>query len=134
MQHELKTWPEYFKAVLDETKPFEWRSDDQARNFSVGDSLRLREWGPVTKSYTGRECVRVITYTLRGAFGIPAGFVVLGLGLPLTEKEFEAKWGDISCKHDETCPRRDSHDYDECTCGHDERWKQRGLDLRRVVW
>jgi len=77
--HEIKTWPEYFAAVLDGSKPFEWRSDDQVRQFAVGDALRLREWDPVVEKYTGRECVRSVTYVLRGAFGIPAGFVVMGL-------------------------------------------------------
>ncbi len=77
--HELKTWPEYFSAVLDGSKPFEWRSDDQVRHFAVGDVLRLREWDPVAKEYTGRECARLVTYVLREAFGIPAGFVVMGL-------------------------------------------------------
>jgi hypothetical protein len=133
MKIEFKTWPKYFAAVLDGTKPFEWRSDDQVRRFDVGDVLCLREWDPEAKKYTGRECVRVVTYVLREAFGIPVGFVVMGLGLPLTLEEFEAKWSDIRCHHLATCPRDGGFDFDECTCGHDELWKQRGLDLRRVV-
>ena len=133
MKHELKTWPEYFAAVLDGTKPFEWRSETWSRQFAVGDALRLREWDPKTKTYTGRECVRVVTYTLRGVFDIPLGFVVMGLGLPVSPEEFRAKWGDIRCHHFETCPRTGGFDFDECTCGLEELWKQRGLDLRRVV-
>jgi hypothetical protein len=57
----------------------QWRSDDIIRQFVVGDVLRLREWDPAVKRYTGRECFRRVTYTLRNAFGIPAGFVVMGL-------------------------------------------------------
>ncbi len=79
-QYELKTWPEYFAAVLDGSKPFEWRKEELlGPRFVVGDWLFLREWDPTTKMYTGRECVRVVTYALRNVFGMPGGFVVLGL-------------------------------------------------------
>ena len=44
MRHQLKTWPEYFKAVAAGTKTFEVREND--RNFKVGDVLELREWIP----------------------------------------------------------------------------------------
>jgi hypothetical protein len=60
--HELKTWPEYYSAVLEGTKTFEYRRDD--RGFKVGDVLHLREWVPST-GYTGREMRRRVAYLLR---------------------------------------------------------------------
>ena len=89
MTHDLKTWPEYFAAVLDGSKTFELRSND--RGFSVGDLLRLREWDPETSAYTGREVTRSVSYLLPGpdfgpptgfagpVFGLMVGFVIMGL-------------------------------------------------------
>lgn len=42
--HHLKTWPKYFKALLDGGKTFELRNND--RNFAVGDILVLKEFKP----------------------------------------------------------------------------------------
>jgi hypothetical protein len=63
--------------VDDGRKPFELRYDD--RGYAVGDELWLREW--TGTGYSGRECVRTVTYVLRDAeiFGLRAGSVVLGL-------------------------------------------------------
>jgi hypothetical protein len=70
MEHELKTWPEYFQAVIDGTKTFEHRVND--RGFKNGDTLHLREYDPATKTYTGRECKRLVTYCLGvGGDGAP---------------------------------------------------------------
>ena len=77
--HELKTWPEFFGAVLARNKTFEVRKTD--RDYRVGDDLHLREWDPRLAAYTGRELRRVITYRLDGGqFGIEAGHCILGLG------------------------------------------------------
>lgn len=78
MMHELKTWPQYYYRVFDGQKNFEVRKDD--RNFEIGDVLKLREWDPETKDYTGRELFRRVTYILRGgSFGIEKGYVVMGI-------------------------------------------------------
>lgn len=78
MQHELKTWPEYFNEVIMNRKPFEVRKND--RNFSVGDWLYLREFDPLYGEYTGNNAVREVTYVLNGGqFGIESGYVVMGL-------------------------------------------------------
>jgi ribosomal protein S17 len=87
--HELKTWPEYFKAVKNGTKTFELRKDD--RDYKIGDILKLREYDPITESYTNQVCMRVITYILKGGvFGLQEGFVILGLGSHFVLSEEEA--------------------------------------------
>lgn len=80
--HELKTWPQFFRRVWDGSKTFEVRRDD--RGFSVGDYLLLREYDPdrddlpAGQRYTGRELTAQVTYLLKGgAFGIEEGYVVL---------------------------------------------------------
>lgn len=83
--HELKSWPEFFSALLDGTKTFDVRLDD--RHYQVGDLLHIREFDDRAGKYTGREIRRKVTYLLHGvgAGGIPplAGiyprFVVLSL-------------------------------------------------------
>lgn len=53
--HELKIWPEYFKAVREGRKTFEVRVND--RDFKEGDTVELMEWVPDTiigeKPYPG---------------------------------------------------------------------------------
>lgn len=76
--HELKTWPEYFQAVIDGIKPFEVRKAD--RNFQVGDVLMLREWSPQTEKYSGRHIGKFVSCILHGGkFGIAPDYVVMGL-------------------------------------------------------
>lgn len=90
--HQIKCWTEYFDALIDGTKTFEVRKDD--RGYQVGDTLLLQEWGTVPyllhadhltgvaerDDYTGRICIRRVTYVLRGRqFGIENGYVVMGL-------------------------------------------------------
>ena len=73
--HDLKVWPEFFAALWDGSKVFEWRKDD--RDYRVGDVLILREWSEAT-GYTGRGTKRTIGYILRDRMGMPSGFAVLG--------------------------------------------------------
>jgi hypothetical protein len=47
-QHELKTWPDPFSAVVIDQKRHVIRQDD--RGFRVGDMLWLREWDPFSKA------------------------------------------------------------------------------------
>ncbi len=74
-EHELKCWPEYFTALVDGTKTFEYRRND--RGFRVGDVLHLREWDSITGHYTGREMRRHVTYVL--PTDISGDFVVMAL-------------------------------------------------------
>lgn len=75
--HELKTWPEYFKAVWDGKKTFELRKND--RDFNVGDDLMLIEYCPKKLVNTGSFLAVKITYILQGGnFGLEDGYVILG--------------------------------------------------------
>lgn len=73
--HALKTWPCFFKAVLDGRKPFEIRLND--RDFRVGDQLRLQEYDLDTGQYTGRDLVADVSFT-SVAHQVP-GYIVMGL-------------------------------------------------------
>ncbi len=76
---ELKVWPDAFTAMERGKKNFEFRKDD--RGFELDDILNLREWDPKTEQYTGRIAARRISYILRDQFGVPPGYVVLGVVL-----------------------------------------------------
>ena len=94
--HLLKCWPEYYEATISGHKTFDIRKND--REFMVGDILSLQEWDPSeeevyfslmggdgpgqtcfkAKGYTGRTCLRRITYILSGGqFGLEEGYVVM---------------------------------------------------------
>ena len=82
--HRLKTWPNYFDAVVSGEKTFEVRRDD--RGFQKGDVLCLQRFDPVSgysRDLTTRKTVEVlrrVTWVLTGGqFGIEPGYVVLGL-------------------------------------------------------
>jgi|GEM_PF-720250 len=96
MEHELKILPQYFKAVQDGSKTFEFRKDD--RDFEVGDTLILKEWDYdlIYKTeygeeswgnphYTGRSIKKEISYILRG--GLPGCRVRKGLAILGLEQE-----------------------------------------------
>jgi hypothetical protein len=79
-EHELKTWPEPFRALLEGRKHHEVRFND--REFAVGDVLVLQEWSPEKGRYTGRELRRVVSYmTGGGHFGLPLDLCVMSLEL-----------------------------------------------------
>ena len=96
MRHVLKTWPEYFAAVIIGTKTYEVRLDD--RNFKEGDELLLREYLPpaIEKratakgsevlpytgfekgTYTARSALVLVTHKLTG-MGIKKGYCCMGI-------------------------------------------------------
>lgn len=104
--HELKTWPEYFQAIMEGHKPFEYRLNDRTPPYAVGDTLHLREWVPppqeevdhaeasgvveefmeLYNGYTGRDVWKTVTYVLPAADLGPQGkavhatHVIMGLG------------------------------------------------------
>jgi len=80
MVHELKCWPEYFQPLQIGTKEFEVRHND--RDFKIGDSLRIREFNPLTNEYSGRELIKRITYIfvdIQGMLNLPTDICVMQL-------------------------------------------------------
>lgn len=74
-QHDLKTWSEYYQAVVEGDKTFEIRVND--RNYNVGDILILKEYDPVKQIFTGREIEKVVTYLTD--FAQQNGYVVMSI-------------------------------------------------------
>lgn len=95
VEHELKTWPEFFTPIIEGRKPFEYRLND--RDFRRGDVLWLREYVPPAMDYdeivgvgryTGRETRLRVGYVLNVSDLGPAarsraqpgpGFVIMAL-------------------------------------------------------
>lgn len=76
--HELKIWPAPFHDMQRCVKTFEFRKND--RDYKVGDHLRLREWDPEKKDYTGAILWRLVTYILPGgSFGLPEDYVIMSV-------------------------------------------------------
>lgn len=76
--HDLKTWPEFFQAIVNGDKTFEVRKDD--RGYRAGDYLRLKEWHPRSQTYSGREMVVEVTYLLCDPlFGITREHVCMAI-------------------------------------------------------
>lgn len=86
--HELKTWPEPFRATCSGRKTHEVRRED-GLDFQRGDILRLREWQPAPDAelrdgpgghYTGQSFAVLVTYVSRGLeWGLPIGLVVMSV-------------------------------------------------------
>lgn len=77
--HELKTIPPYYQAVEEGLKNWDLRKDD--RDFKVGEFVRLKEYDPVKKVYSGHYLIFRISYILRNApkFGLKEGYCILTL-------------------------------------------------------
>lgn len=76
-EHELKTWTTVYPDIAEGLKSFDIRPND--RDFDVDDVLVLREYDPILGTYTGRSCVRRVTYVLAGGFGLRDGYVAMGV-------------------------------------------------------
>lgn len=79
--HDLKCWPEFFPFVQSGAKPFEVRKND--RDYKMGDLLKLREWSPATKEYTGQFVFRKVTYITNNSNFVLLGHIIMGLAPPL---------------------------------------------------
>jgi len=76
--HYLKTRSNIFANLVSGLRTFEYRLND--RDYKVGDTLYLGEWSQDHMSYTGQSLVAKVTHLLEGGnFGVPEGFVILGI-------------------------------------------------------
>lgn len=76
MTHDLKCWTEYFDLHITRAKDFELRKAD--RDFKPGDTLRLLEYDPIKKTFSGRVALSRVTCVLSGLPGLVDGYVALG--------------------------------------------------------
>jgi len=60
---EKKSQPDYFTEIISGRKNFELRLNEFF--ITEGDTLRLREWDPKTKEYTGRTVDKKVTFVRR---------------------------------------------------------------------
>lgn len=86
MLHHLKTWPQYFRAVQNGSKPFEIRNNAD-RDFQVGDFVTLHEWDPSVNRYVGPKITQMITYVTN--YEQKPGFVVFGMTSAVMAKQDE---------------------------------------------
>jgi len=78
MYHELKTHENYFQEVYLLNKTFECRKND--RDFKVYDTLILKEFNPVTNTYSGREIYCSVRSILTDEFeGVAKGYCILSI-------------------------------------------------------
>jgi hypothetical protein len=76
--HELKCWPEPFRAVRLALKPFEIRIHD--RDYQEDDLIYLREYEPGVGLFSGRGVMGTVSCVLEGGqFGLMDGYVAMGL-------------------------------------------------------
>lgn len=76
--HDLKCWPQSFRAIVTGRKRFEIRRDDRAPSFQSGDQVTLHEYDPgdgqrPPPGFTGRKATFLIGYVSRSA-ALPAGW------------------------------------------------------------
>lgn len=94
MTHDLKTFPDYFGAVLSGKKPFEVRLND--RDYQVGDVLHLMEYFKDTDSY-GMDDFFDVTYILKDKEFVKDGYVIMSIQ-PKDRKETLRKYTEWELK------------------------------------
>ena len=75
MIHELKIYPEYFKAVISGEKTFEIRKND--RPFHKGDLLALNEFDG--QYWTGNSCLVYVDYILNNPDYVKKDMIIMGI-------------------------------------------------------
>ena len=85
IQHDVKSWPYLFEATLSGRKKHDMRRVSD-RDYQVGDTLRLCEYDPEMRSYTGRELRMRISYITSAEYpcalsgeGLDRDFCILSL-------------------------------------------------------
>lgn len=99
MIHELKIYPEYFKAVISGEKTFEIRKNN--RPFHKGDLLALNEFDG--QFWTGNSCLVYIDYILDNPDYVRKDMVVMSIK-PCTVCKHNRPFSDYKFAHDYTVP------------------------------
>jgi hypothetical protein len=76
--HALKSWPAFFQPIVAGTRGHELRCND--RGFATGDTLKLHEYDPVTKSFTGATATAKVTSMTSESQPCAVSEVALGPG------------------------------------------------------
>jgi Domain of unknown function (DUF3850) len=71
--HEIKIYPKWFDLARTQCKRFEVRKND--RDYQIGDTIKMREWGHET--YSGWFLTATISSTYSGE-GVADGYCVFG--------------------------------------------------------
>lgn len=79
MLHELKCWPEYFRPLAHGSKRFEFRKND--RGYKAGDRLKLLEYYPVEKRFSGAWTIVVVLDVYTKIPGLPEGYCIMNIHL-----------------------------------------------------
>ena len=67
IKHFLKSWVGLFEPIYNGSKTHDLRVLD--RDYQVGDICLLKEYKPIEREYTGRECLVEITYITSSQHG-----------------------------------------------------------------
>ena len=86
--HSCKSWPISFNRIITRQGDFDVRFAGD-RDYRRGDILRLCEWSPVTKLFTGRVGVCHIRDIMRDHEGLEEEYIVMGLFFEKMEKGSE---------------------------------------------
>lgn len=79
MTHDLQLINPFFDDALKGLKHFELLYN--ARDFKVNDQLLLREFDPVSNSFSGRKIFGTITYLLHSFPGLTEGYVIFSYSI-----------------------------------------------------
>lgn len=99
MIHELKIYPEYFKAVISGEKTFEIRKND--RPFHKGDLLALNEFDG--QNWTGNSCLVYVDYILSNTDFVKKDMVVMSIK-PCTVCRHTRPISDLKAAYDYSVP------------------------------
>lgn len=89
MKHELKTHPQYFKAVWSGSKPWTIRKHD--RPFAIDDELELQEFDPEVEedeAFSGRTIACIVERIWVDLPGLDPDYCVIGLRVTTLQEDF----------------------------------------------
>ena len=80
MEHKLKIWPNFFSEILIGEMEFQCRKND--REFTIGDTILLREYEPGGKGHiTGRQARVLVQRVWRNIPGLQEEYCIMKVKL-----------------------------------------------------